>query len=94
GGTAATDYTQGRLKMQPSGHTRFYTTLTDATASPDLAHAAARMIEHLAASGDSGSAVSITRLYTTAIALMSASEDSEIARAYRRIETAFTLQIR
>ncbi|MCT8002201.1 hypothetical protein NZL82_09955, partial [Sphingomonas sanguinis] len=31
GGTAATDYTQGRLKMQPSGHTRFYTTLTDAT---------------------------------------------------------------
>jgi hypothetical protein len=63
-------------------------------ASPDLAHAAARMIEHLAASGDSGSAVSITRLYTTAIALMSASEDSEIARAYRRMETAFTLQIR
>ncbi|MFZ5667797.1 MAG: hypothetical protein ACOY7L_21510, partial [Pseudomonadota bacterium] len=31
GGTAATDYTQGRLKMQPAGHTQFYTTLTDAT---------------------------------------------------------------
>ncbi|WP_337138037.1 hypothetical protein, partial [Sphingomonas aquatica] len=25
------DYTQGRLKMQPAGHTQFYTTLTDAT---------------------------------------------------------------
>ncbi|WP_207212488.1 hypothetical protein, partial [Sphingobium cupriresistens] len=35
GGTAATDYTQGRLKMQPSGHTRFYTTLTDATKYPE-----------------------------------------------------------
>ncbi|WP_374140095.1 hypothetical protein, partial [Sphingomonas sp.] len=33
GGTAATDYTQGRLKMQPAGHTQFYTTLTDATSS-------------------------------------------------------------
>jgi hypothetical protein len=32
GGSAATDYTQGRLKMQPDGHTRIYTTLTDATA--------------------------------------------------------------
>ncbi|WP_216651049.1 hypothetical protein, partial [Novosphingobium sp. SG751A] len=29
GGSAATDYTQGRMKMQPNGHTRFYTTLTD-----------------------------------------------------------------
>jgi hypothetical protein len=33
GGSAATDYTQGRLKMQPDGHTRIYTTLTDATAA-------------------------------------------------------------
>ncbi|MFD1104039.1 IS66 family insertion sequence element accessory protein TnpB, partial [Sphingobium olei] len=41
GGTAATDYTQGRLKMQPSGHTRFYTTLTDATGRQEL-HAHAR----------------------------------------------------
>ncbi|WP_337137624.1 hypothetical protein, partial [Sphingomonas aquatica] len=27
------DYTQGRLKMQPAGHTQFYTTLTDATST-------------------------------------------------------------
>ncbi|WP_375189007.1 hypothetical protein, partial [Sphingobium yanoikuyae] len=31
GGSAATDYTQGRLKMQPDGQHRNYTTLTDVT---------------------------------------------------------------
>ncbi|MCM3421304.1 hypothetical protein, partial [Sphingopyxis alaskensis] len=31
GGSAATDYTKGRLKMKPAGHTRIYTTLTDTT---------------------------------------------------------------
>ncbi|MFN3797426.1 MAG: hypothetical protein ACK4S5_08080, partial [Sphingobium yanoikuyae] len=30
-GSAATDYTQGRLKMQPDGQHRNYTTLTDVT---------------------------------------------------------------
>ncbi|WP_337138057.1 replication initiator protein A, partial [Sphingomonas aquatica] len=30
------DYTQGRLKMQPAGHTQFYTTLTDATLKAGL----------------------------------------------------------
>src|SRR3989344_2711239 len=37
GGSAATDYTQGRLKMPPAGHNRIYTTLTDTT--PDCAPA-------------------------------------------------------
>ncbi|MFZ5702544.1 MAG: hypothetical protein ACOY4P_14435, partial [Pseudomonadota bacterium] len=31
GGSAATDYTQGRLTMQPGDHTPNYTSLTDVT---------------------------------------------------------------
>ena len=58
-------------------------------ASPNLAHAAATMIEHVEISGGGGPAVTVSRLLISAIALMSASEDSEIARAYRRIGTAF-----
>ncbi|WP_446652101.1 hypothetical protein, partial [Blastomonas sp.] len=36
-GSAATDYTQGRLKMPPAGHNRIYTTLTDTTSDGVLA---------------------------------------------------------
>lgn len=59
-------------------------------ASPNLAQAAARMLDCADFSPGGGPAITTARLFTTAIALMCASEDSEIARAYRRIGTAFT----
>ncbi len=58
-------------------------------ASPNLARAAAKMLEQVESSPGGGPAITTARLFTAAIALMSASEDSEIARAYRRIGTAF-----
>jgi hypothetical protein len=61
-------------------------------ASPNLAHAAARMLEQVEISLSGGPALTAARLFTAAIALMSASEDSEIARAYRSIGTAFATQ--
>ncbi len=57
-------------------------------ASPHLAQKAAKMLEYVEISPDGGPAITTARLFTAAIAHMSASEDSEIARAYRRIGTA------
>lgn len=59
-------------------------------ASPSLAQAAAKMLDQVEASPDGGPAMTVARLLVTAIALMSASEDSEIARAYRRIGNGFS----
>ncbi|MGJ8480961.1 hypothetical protein [Sphingobium yanoikuyae] len=58
-------------------------------ASPCLAQAAAKMLDHIEIAPGGGPSVTAARLFMTAIALMSASEDSEIERAYRRIGTAF-----
>lgn len=61
-------------------------------ASPSLARAAAKMLDQVEVSPDGGPAITVARLLVTAIALMSASEDSEIARAYRRIGTGVSPQ--
>ncbi|MEA3262699.1 MAG: hypothetical protein U9R07_04350, partial [Pseudomonadota bacterium] len=44
GGSAATDYTQGRLTMQPGDHTPNYTSLTDVTKT--FNRPCARMVFH------------------------------------------------
>lgn len=58
-------------------------------ASPNLALAAAKMLEQVEISSGGGAGVTVARLLTTAIEVMSACEDSEIARAYREIGSAF-----
>lgn len=60
-------------------------------ASPRLAEAAADMINRVEISHDGGP-ISVARLLLTAIAVMSACEDNEIARAYRGIGKAFLPQ--
>ncbi|SEJ73056.1 hypothetical protein SAMN05518849_11245 [Sphingobium sp. AP50] len=60
--------------------------------APNLAQAAATMLDQVEIAPDGGHAVTAVRLFTAAIALMSACEDSEIARAYRRIGNGFQTQ--
>ena len=58
-------------------------------ASPDLREAAANMLGHVESAAHGGSRATMVRLFATAIALMCACDDREIARAYGRIGNAF-----
>ncbi|MFZ5744462.1 MAG: tetratricopeptide repeat protein, partial [Pseudomonadota bacterium] len=84
GGSAATDYTKGRLKMLPAGHNRIYTTLTDTTGKgvPQSNAEAIRLYRLAAAQGNRSAQANLAYMYENGLGLK---KDIAAAKRYYRL---------